>query len=79
MAKEVLMPKLSSTMETGYVTQWIKHEGDKVRVGDPIFEVMTDKIAIEVESYDEGVILKILVQENEVVPVNSVKIGRAHV
>ena len=38
MAKEVLMPKLSSTMETGYVTQWIKHEGDKVRVGDPIFE-----------------------------------------
>lgn len=72
MAKEVLMPKLSSTMETGYVTQWIKHEGDKVRVGDPIFEVMTDKIAIEVESYDEGVILKILVQENEVVPVNSV-------
>jgi pyruvate dehydrogenase E2 component (dihydrolipoamide acetyltransferase) len=72
MAKEVLMPKLSSTMETGYVTQWIKHEGDKVRVGDPIFEVMTDKIAIEVESYDEGVILKILVAENEVVPVNSV-------
>jgi pyruvate dehydrogenase E2 component (dihydrolipoamide acetyltransferase) len=72
MAKEVLMPKLSSTMETGYVTEWIKHEGDKVRVGDPIFEVMTDKIAIEVESYDEGVLLKVLVKENEVVPVNSV-------
>jgi pyruvate dehydrogenase E2 component (dihydrolipoamide acetyltransferase) len=72
MAKEVLMPKLSSTMETGYVTEWIKKEGDKVRVGDPIFEVMTDKIAIEVESYDEGVLLKVLVKENEVVPVNSV-------
>jgi pyruvate dehydrogenase E2 component (dihydrolipoamide acetyltransferase) len=72
MAKEVLMPKLSSTMETGYVTEWIKHEGDKVRVGDPIFEVMTDKIAIEVESYDEGVLLKVLVKENQVVPVNSV-------
>lgn len=72
MAKEVLMPKLSSTMETGYVTQWIKHEGDPVRVGDPIFEVMTDKIAIEVEAYDEGVLLKVLVKENEVVPVNSV-------
>lgn len=72
MAKEVLMPKLSSTMETGYVTEWIKKEGDKVKVGDPIFEVMTDKIAIEVEAYDEGVLLKVLVKENEVVPVNSV-------
>jgi pyruvate dehydrogenase E2 component (dihydrolipoamide acetyltransferase) len=72
MAKEVLMPKLSSTMETGYVTEWFKKEGDKVSVGEPIFEVMTDKIAIEVEAYDEGVMLKILVQENDVVPVNSV-------
>lgn len=72
MAKEVLMPKLSSTMETGYVTEWIKKEDDKVKVGDPIFEVMTDKIAIEVEAYDEGVLLKVLVKENEVVPVNSV-------
>jgi len=72
MAKEVLMPKLSSTMETGYVTEWFKKEGDLVRVGEPIFEVMTDKIAIEVEAYDEGVLLKIVAQENEVVPVNSV-------
>lgn len=72
MAKEVLMPKLSSTMETGYVTEWFKKEGDPVRVGEPIFEVMTDKIAIEVEAYDAGILIKRLVEENEVVPVNSV-------
>ncbi len=72
MAKEVLMPKLSSTMDVGYVTEWFVKEGDYVKVGDRLFEVMTDKIAIEVESYDEGFILKRYVDVNEEVPVNSV-------
>lgn len=72
MAKEVLMPKLSSTMDVGHVTEWFVKEGDHVKVGDRLFEVMTDKIAIEVESYDEGVILKRYVDVNEEVPVNSV-------
>lgn len=79
MAKEVLMPKLSSTMSTGKITQWFKEEGDKVSVGEPIFEVMTDKIAIEVESYDEGILLKKYYDVDIPVPVNSViaYIGKA--
>lgn len=72
MAKEVLMPKLSSTMSEGHVTEWFKNEGDTVSVGDVIFEVMTDKIAIEVEAYDEGILLKRYVDVGEVVPVNTV-------
>lgn len=72
MLKEVLMPKLSSTMSEGYVTEWYKKEGDTVKVGEPIFEVMTDKIAIEVESYEDGTLLKRYVEVGEVVPVNTI-------
>lgn len=72
MATEVLMPKLSSTMDEGSVTEWIKKEGDYVKVGEPIFEVMTDKIAIEVEAYVEGTLLKTFVEVGEKVPVNTV-------
>lgn len=72
MAQEVLMPKLSSTMEVGKITEWFKKEGDTVKVGDPIFEVMTDKIAIEVESYEEGILLKRCVSVDEEAKVNSV-------
>lgn len=72
MIKEVLMPKLSSTMTHGHVTQWFKSEGDSVKVGEPVFEVMTDKIAIEVESYDDGTLLKTYVEVGEVVPVNTI-------
>lgn len=72
MAKEVLMPKLSSTMAVGHVTEWFKKEGDAVKVGDVLFEVMTDKIAIEVESYDAGILLGRYVDVGQVVPVNTV-------
>lgn len=72
MAKPVLMPKLSSTMTHGSVTEWFVNEGDYVEVGQAIFEVMTDKIAIEVESYDEGYILKKYIDINEEVPCNSI-------
>lgn len=72
MAKEVLMPKLSSTMAVGHVTEWFKKEGDPVKVGDVLFEVMTDKIAIEVESYDAGTLLGRYVEVGQVVPVNTV-------
>lgn len=72
MAKEVLMPKLSSTMAVGHVTEWFKKEGDPVKVGDVLFEVMTDKIAIEVESYDAGILLGRYVEVGQVVPVNTV-------
>lgn len=72
MAKEVFMPKLSSTMEVGTLLQWFKEEGDSVEVGEPLFEIMTDKINIEVESYEEGILLKKYNQVDDEVPVNAV-------
>ncbi|GIO26940.1 dihydrolipoamide acetyltransferase family protein [Ornithinibacillus bavariensis] len=72
MAKEVFMPKLSSTMAVGTLLQWFKEEGDPVEVGEPIFEIMTDKINIEVEAYEEGILLKKYFQEDEEIPVNTV-------
>jgi pyruvate dehydrogenase E2 component (dihydrolipoamide acetyltransferase) len=72
MAKEVLMPKLSSTMDKGHVTEWFKKVGDSVKVGDVLFEVMTDKIAIEVEAYDAGTLIGRYVEVGQVVPVNTV-------
>ncbi|MBO1299640.1 MULTISPECIES: dihydrolipoamide acetyltransferase family protein [unclassified Enterococcus] len=72
MAHEVLMPKLSSTMAEGTITMWLKNEGDAIAIGDPIFEVMTDKIAIEVEAYEEGYLLKKYLNDGESAPVNSI-------
>ena len=72
MANEVLMPKLSSTMDVGTITTWLKNEGESVEIGEAIFEVMTDKIAIEVEAYDEGILLKKYIGDGESAPVNSV-------
>ncbi len=79
MAKEVLMPKLSSTMDKGHVTEWFKKVGDPIKVGEVLFEVMTDKIAIEVEAYDAGILLGRYIEVGQVVPVNSViaHIGQA--
>ncbi len=72
MAKEIFMPKLSSTMQVGTLLQWFKNEGDSVDVGEPLFEIMTDKINIEVESYDEGILLKKYFDEDSEVPINHV-------
>lgn len=72
MAKEIFMPKLSSTMAVGTLLQWFKEEGDLVEVGEPLFEIMTDKINIEVESYEEGILLKQYFQEDDEIPVNTV-------
>jgi pyruvate dehydrogenase E2 component (dihydrolipoamide acetyltransferase) len=66
---EVIMPKLGLTMETGTIEKWHKKEGDKVEQGDILFEVMTDKVSLEVEAYDSGVLRKILRGKGEEVPV----------
>jgi pyruvate dehydrogenase E1 component beta subunit len=63
MPTEVLMPALSPTMEKGNLTKWLKREGDKVRSGDIIAEIETDKATMEVEAADEGTLGKILVPE----------------
>ena len=60
---EVLMPALSPTMEKGNLAKWLKSEGDKVKSGDVIAEIETDKATMEVEAVDEGTLGKILVPE----------------
>jgi len=67
------MPALSPTMEKGNLAKWLKKEGDKVKSGDVIAEIETDKATMEVEAVDEGTIARILVPEGtQDVPVNDV-------
>jgi len=69
----ILMPALSPTMEKGNLAKWLKKEGDKVKSGDVIAEIETDKATMEVEAVDEGTIAKIIVPEGtQDVPVNDV-------
>ena len=69
---EVIMPKLGLTMETGVIEKWHKKEGDKVETGEVLFEVMTDKVSLEVEAYNSGIMRKIIRSEGEEVPVTEV-------
>jgi pyruvate dehydrogenase E1 component beta subunit len=69
---EVLMPALSPTMESGKLAKWLKAEGDKVKSGDVLAEIETDKATMEVEAVDEGVLGKILIKDGtEDVAVNT--------
>lgn len=72
MAQAVIFPKLGQTMEEGAIVKWLKKEGDAVAKGDILFEIETDKANLEVESFFEGVLLKIYVREGVTVPVNTV-------
>ena len=70
---DILMPALSPTMEEGKLSKWVKQEGDKVKSGDVLCEIETDKATMEVEAVDEGTLTKILVAEGtEGVKVNAV-------
>src|SRR5947208_924655 len=67
----ILMPALSPTMEKGNLAKWLKKEGDKVKTGDVIAEIETDKATMEYEAVDDGVLAKIVVPEGtNDVPVN---------
>ena len=69
---KVLMPALSPTMEKGNLAKWLKKEGDKIKSGDILAEIETDKATMEVEAVDEGVLAKILVAAgSQDVPVNT--------
>ena len=69
---EILMPALSPTMKEGNLAKWVKKEGDKIKAGEVIAEIETDKATMEVEAVDEGFLGKILVNEGtENVAVNS--------
>src|SRR3954470_6845802 len=63
MPVNILMPALSPTMEKGNLAKWLKKEGDKVKAGDVLAEIETDKATMEFESIDDGVMGKILVPE----------------
>ena len=72
MSIDILMPALSPTMEEGTLAKWLIKEGDKVKSGDLIAEIETDKATMEVEAIDDGVIGKILVNDGqESIKVNS--------
>jgi pyruvate dehydrogenase E2 component (dihydrolipoamide acetyltransferase) len=69
----ILMPALSPTMEKGNLTRWLKKEGDKIKSGDVLAEIETDKATMEVEAVDEGTLAKIVVPEGTAdVPVNNI-------
>ena len=59
----ILMPALSPTMEKGKLAKWLKKEGDKVKSGDVLAEIETDKATMEIEAIDEGTLGKIIVAE----------------
>ncbi|WKN30497.1 pyruvate dehydrogenase complex dihydrolipoamide acetyltransferase [Porifericola rhodea] len=72
MAEVIRMPKMSDTMEEGVIASWQKKVGDQVESGDILAEVETDKATMELESFEDGTLLYIGVQENEAVPVDGV-------
>lgn len=69
MANNVLMPKMGYDMEEGKILRWLKNEGDQVTKGEPIAEIETDKVAIEIEAFASGVLTQIIVQAGETAPV----------
>lgn len=68
MATKVIMPKLSPTMEEGQLSRWLKKEGDKVSMGEPLAEIDTDKATMEMQALGNGVLRKILIQDGESAP-----------
>src|SRR3954469_22356980 len=68
MATKVIMPKLSPTMEEGQISRWLKKEGDKVAMGEPLAEIDTDKATMEMQALAEGVLRKIIIGEGQSAP-----------
>jgi pyruvate dehydrogenase E2 component (dihydrolipoamide acetyltransferase) len=70
-AKDIVMPKMGYDMTEGKLLRWLKHEGDAITKGEAIAEIETDKVNIEVEAFDSGVLRHIMVQEGDTVPVGT--------
>jgi pyruvate dehydrogenase E2 component (dihydrolipoamide acetyltransferase) len=70
MAEVITMPRLSDTMEEGTVAKWLFKVGEKITEGDILAEIETDKATMEFESFNEGTLLYIGVQEGETAPVD---------
>ncbi len=69
MAKTVVMPQMGYDMDAGTLLRWLKQEGETIGRGEPIAEIETDKVNLEIESFDGGIVHKHLVTEGETVPV----------
>tara|TARA_Y100001960_G_C14716195_1_gene849740 strand:+ start:322 stop:1665 length:1344 start_codon:yes stop_codon:yes gene_type:complete len=72
MTIKILMPALSPTMKEGSISKWLINEGDKIKAGDLIAEIETDKATMELEAVDEGIVDKILFKGGEeLIPINT--------
>ncbi len=66
---EVIMPKMGDAMEEGTLLKWLKSEGDEVEEGDPIAEIETDKVSMEIEAEDSGTLAQLIAEEGQEVPI----------
>src|SRR5512143_4210384 len=69
MATSVIMPALEMAQESGVLVSWLKHDGEAVYKGEPLMEIETDKVTVEIEAPASGRLGGILVKEGDVVPV----------
>ncbi|MGQ9893689.1 MAG: dihydrolipoamide acetyltransferase family protein [Roseiflexus sp.] len=69
---DITMPKMGFDMQEGTIVRWLKKPGDEVRRGEPIAEIETDKVTIEIEAFESGILTEIVVQEGQSAPVNAV-------
>ncbi len=69
MPAEIVMPRLSDTMEQGRIVRWLKHPGDHVERGEPLAEIETDKAVMQLESYASGTVEKLLLAEGDSAPI----------
>jgi pyruvate dehydrogenase E2 component (dihydrolipoamide acetyltransferase) len=76
---DITMPKMGFDMEEGTIVRWLKQAGDEVKKGEPIAEIETDKVTIEIEAFESGTISEIVANEGETVPVGGTiaKLGGA--
>jgi len=72
LATRVIMPKMGMTQEEGTLLQWYKKEGEQVQKGEPLFEVMTDKVSMQVEAPASGILRAVQAHPDDVVPVTQV-------
>lgn len=72
MAFEIIMPKAGIDMTEGQIVKWLKKEGDPVKEGEIILEIMTDKTSMEIEAEESGILLKIVHNDGDTVPVTEV-------
>src|SRR5215212_6028622 len=67
----VIMPKMGDAMEEGTLLRWLKQVGDEIAVGDPLAEIETDKVSLEIEATEAGVLSKTYVEEGATVPIGT--------